>query len=574
MVMVHQIQKHIEVEVIVMHNTTVSQKAIIEYLKELDYEIILSIIEEDIAMRGKVVTDGVTFDTIVNIPKLVPPTYPSFYLVDSGLQLREAHIERPNEVFIDGSNETNIICRTCIRDERDKVYSSSASDLFHHLYKDFEGLCSKIARKEFDSKNELFSEFDSYWPNILKSYFDFSMELSDGLIDQITLNLKQENQMNIITDNMEYIHQYAKDHKLNVTVSKAMYFDIGNKMPFPLPYTYGDIYKLLQECDKTDMYKRLKKLSTSAVLYLGFNLPSGEKHFVSVYLKQVKKAKVKKKKEMSPSIILELEDYVDEPFTGGHIKAFKHEYLLKRGGSQKNIDLLSKEKKVAIVGCGSVGSALAFKLCKSGIKNLILVDPEKLEITNIGRHQLGISYVGYAKAEALKDYLQKQFIDLDIQVYNDIVQNDKGLDLIRISDLVITAIGSDAPSVEPWLSSLAAKGDIPETVSCWLEADGIAGHALRTKKDDFISFDNVCEQMSILDQEHASELLESEVGCNSTYMPYGFIDADTHINKMAHYIISILLGCDLKAISSIGDITEYKQHLKKDVNSWSQIEHV
>lgn len=56
---------------------------------------------------------------------------------------------------------------------------------------------------------------------------------------------------------------------------------------------------------------------------------------------------------------------------------------------------------IAIVGCGSFGSALADMLVRAGAGKLTLIDPELLGIENIGRHILTSNEVGQPKAHAL-----------------------------------------------------------------------------------------------------------------------------------------------------------------------------
>jgi len=92
---------------------------------------------------------------------------------------------------------------------------------------------------------------------------------------------------------------------------------------------------------------------------------------------------------------------------------------------------------------------------------------------------------------------------------------------------------------------------------------GICGHALSTKKGDDFSFDKTCNALNILDEDYASSLLE-EVGCNSTYMPYGFLDADIHINHMASFTLSLFGNTDKKVMSSFGNIQPYKKWIKMD----------
>lgn len=77
------------------------------------------------------------------------------------------------------------------------------------------------------------------------------------------------------------------------------------------------------------------------------------------------------------------------------------EYLYKRGSDGTDFS----NQKVKIVGCGSVGSTLAYTLKDFGVINYQLVDNERLVTDNIGRHICGIKYVRKKKVEALKEVL-------------------------------------------------------------------------------------------------------------------------------------------------------------------------
>jgi ThiF family protein len=73
----------------------------------------------------------------------------------------------------------------------------------------------------------------------------------------------------------------------------------------------------------------------------------------------------------------------------------------RRGPAQ---DLL-RDKSVAIVGCGAVGSFLADELARAGIGRLTLVDWERLRFGNCVRHLADRRYVNIYKAEAVKQVI-------------------------------------------------------------------------------------------------------------------------------------------------------------------------
>ena len=91
--------------------------------------------------------------------------------------------------------------------------------------------------------------------------------------------------------------------------------------------------------------------------------------------------------------------------------------LFYRGGAMTHNKL--EGKKIAIVGCGSLGSHLAMSLVKSGATNLTLIDNEKLEPENIARHLCGLDYASknFMKVKAVKEHIQKHFADISITTH-------------------------------------------------------------------------------------------------------------------------------------------------------------
>jgi hypothetical protein len=76
-------------------------------------------------------------------------------------------------------------------------------------------------------------------------------------------------------------------------------------------------------------------------------------------------------------------------------------------------------KSITIIGCGSVGSYIAYFLAKSGFKKFNLVDNDTLRIENIARHVCGYRYLNIPKTSALENHLQENFPDVEISVYQD-----------------------------------------------------------------------------------------------------------------------------------------------------------
>ena len=74
-----------------------------------------------------------------------------------------------------------------------------------------------------------------------------------------------------------------------------------------------------------------------------------------------------------------------------------------------------KNKTVAILGVGGVGSFAAEALARSGVGRIVLVDKDDIDITNVNRqiHAL-LSTVGQPKVEAMGERLLEINPDLDL----------------------------------------------------------------------------------------------------------------------------------------------------------------
>ena len=66
-------------------------------------------------------------------------------------------------------------------------------------------------------------------------------------------------------------------------------------------------------------------------------------------------------------------------------------------------------KKVLIVGLGSLGSVFAWEMARSGVGSLHLLDFDHLQLGNIPRWMYGCGAVGHSKAQVLTHYLQHDY---------------------------------------------------------------------------------------------------------------------------------------------------------------------
>lgn len=82
-----------------------------------------------------------------------------------------------------------------------------------------------------------------------------------------------------------------------------------------------------------------------------------------------------------------------------------------------------KNKRVVILGCGSVGSLVGMELARSGVGHFYLVDADIVEYHNLCRHQCGLDEVGNLKVLALKEKILNINPKANVQTFEGIVQN-------------------------------------------------------------------------------------------------------------------------------------------------------
>jgi len=66
-----------------------------------------------------------------------------------------------------------------------------------------------------------------------------------------------------------------------------------------------------------------------------------------------------------------------------------------------------QEARVAICGCGGLGSHIALSLARLGIGELLLIDKDEVDLTNLGRQAYFPEDLGKAKAHALKAQIER-----------------------------------------------------------------------------------------------------------------------------------------------------------------------
>ena len=94
---------------------------------------------------------------------------------------------------------------------------------------------------------------------------------------------------------------------------------------------------------------------------------------------------------------------------------------------------------VAICGLGGLGSNIANILARSGIGKLILIDYDKVDITNIHRQQYKISQINKLKTTALKENLLEIAPYLEIEIHSVAITENNVKELLEKADIICEA---------------------------------------------------------------------------------------------------------------------------------------
>lgn len=110
------------------------------------------------------------------------------------------------------------------------------------------------------------------------------------------------------------------------------------------------------------------------------------------------------RKNRAPIEIAYLRDTKKSQILKFSVEDLSQKRLYNRGG----IGITTGISKVAVIGCGALGSYLVEALSEYGISSFVLVDNEKLSVENIARHFCGYEYIGCEKVAAISKKLRKE----------------------------------------------------------------------------------------------------------------------------------------------------------------------
>ena len=136
---------------------------------------------------------------------------------------------------------------------------------------------------------------------------------------------------------------------------------------------------------------------------------------------------------------------------------------------------------VAVCGLGGLGSNIAFALARAGIGKLVLIDFDKVDITNLHRQQYKANQIGMCKTEALQYNLKEINPYLETEIHTVCVDENNAKELLKDCDIICEAF--DNPECKAMLTNFVLEQMSDKYI---VAASGMAGlgspNAINTRK--------------------------------------------------------------------------------------------
>ena len=94
---------------------------------------------------------------------------------------------------------------------------------------------------------------------------------------------------------------------------------------------------------------------------------------------------------------------------------------------------------VAVCGLGGLGSNIAIALARAGIGKLILIDFDRVYITNLHRQQYKADQIGMYKTVVLAENLKEIAPYVSLEIHTERIMEDNALTLLRSADIICEA---------------------------------------------------------------------------------------------------------------------------------------
>ena len=100
-----------------------------------------------------------------------------------------------------------------------------------------------------------------------------------------------------------------------------------------------------------------------------------------------------------------------------------------------------KDSKIAVIGCGGIGGSVIEMLARMGVGELVLIDKDTFDITNINRQVMStLENLNQSKAEVSKERTHKINPNIKVKAYNIELNENNAENLLKESEIIIDAL--------------------------------------------------------------------------------------------------------------------------------------
>jgi molybdopterin/thiamine biosynthesis adenylyltransferase len=199
-----------------------------------------------------------------------------------------------------------------------------------------------------------------------------------------------------------------------------------------------------------------------------------------------------------------------------------------------------RDKKVGIVGCGSLGSKIATSLARSGVGNFVLVDDDILKPGNLVRHDLDVAGLGLHKADALEARLNAVSPHVNVSARNVILggQESAGTTESVLGELGGCDLLIDATADPQAFNFVAAVARSALRPMIWAEvyAGGIGGFVARLRPDIEPPPSQARQQYLAWCDEHGVPWLGEDRGYESQSASAPIVADDADVTMIAAHV--------------------------------------
>lgn len=493
--------------------------------------------------EGQLVSCGKVLQATIDVPEEFPYELPVFSLVSPSQALRRAHIEKSGKVCIAQNSGTSLDL------DRPEAILRDCFTRAHEV----------LNQSEDDEQAHLINEIMAYWPDEVAKVSILSMlaDIGHGECFQTTFDLNG-NERSLVsqtqTEGLAFIkHLHLKPNKAYPCYRLGLASSISPP-PFSkslsLRALLNTIQPLIDRNHFQDYLNWLERTPDSSTLIIQF-VHADEFVTIGVEILTLSgKLLERAQSGFRPGLVPTNRIFnvrMDQKILRTNVEAVDRNSLIYRAqGSQTDLG------RILLIGCGSVGSFIAEALCLKGVREVIIVDREKLGVENTHRHLLGMSNVGVPKAEGVAKALLKRFPQIDIQyhlldIFDWLAENE---DAVENLDLAIVALGDETS--ERRLNSILFSNI--DRAHAWVEALDLGGHVVYLKKQSAPCFEclysreasGLLYNMAMIASPNQN-LRKTYRGCAGTYLPFGSRSAQA----IALECVALISACKGKERSAI-----------------------